>query len=109
MRKALAFMCILILTAAGATQTSPSEKRSLAKQLVGPEGLGRTASGAAIGTLRNSPHEWGQGPAGFGKRFASGLGRHIAKTTIHAGVGALHHEDLHYPRSNLHGTGARLK
>ena len=109
MRKALAFMCILILTAAGATQTSPSKKRAFAKQLVGPEALGRSAAGAGIGTLRNSPHEWGQGPAGFGKRVASGLGRHLAKTAIQAGVGALHHEDLHYHRSNLQGTGPRLK
>ena len=59
--------------------------------------------------LRNSPREWGRGPAGFGKRFASGLGHHVVKFGIESGVGAIHHENLHYRRSNLHGTMPRLK
>jgi hypothetical protein len=33
----------------------------------------------------------------------------VVKTTVQAGVGALHHEDLRYHPSNLHGTGPRLK
>jgi hypothetical protein len=105
MRKTLGLMCILILTTAAAV---PNAKR-YAKHVVNREAVGRSAASATWGQLRNSPHEWGRGPAGFGKRFASGLGRHAVKATIQAGVGAIHHEDLHYHRSNLQGTGPRLK
>jgi hypothetical protein len=86
-----------------------TQKKSAVKRVVNGRVAAQTTAGAGIGTLRNSPHEWGQGPAGFGKRFASGLGRHIVKTGIEAGVGGLHHEDLHYHPSNLHGTFPRLK
>jgi hypothetical protein len=102
-------MCIPILIAAGAAGTVRKPARSFGKRLVNPGSVARAAAGAGVGTLRNTPHQWGQGPAGFGKRLASGLGRHVVKTSIEAGVGAVHHEDLHYHRSNLKGTGPRLK
>jgi hypothetical protein len=86
-----------------------TQKTSPIKRVINGRVVAQSAGGAAIGTVRNSPHEWGQGPAGFGKRLASGLGRHVVKTGIEAGVGGLRHEDLHYHRSNLHGTMPRLK
>jgi len=94
-------MCAAALAAAPAA--------SAVKRLVNRQAVGRTAAGATWGQIRNSPHEWGRGPYGFGKRFASGFGRHVIKTTIQGGVGALHHEELHYQRSNLQGTWPRLK
>ncbi len=69
----------------------------------------RSAGRAGVGQLRNSPHEWGQGIGGFTKRFGSGVGTHVVKTGIEMGVGALHHENLHYQRSNRRGTIPRLK
>jgi hypothetical protein len=39
--------------------------------------------------LRNSPHERGNGVAGFGKRFISHLGQRAIKETIQLGVSAL--------------------
>ncbi len=76
--------------------------------------VGRRAAASALGRagygqLRNSPHEWGQGAGGFAKRVGSGLAQHAVKTGIEMGVGALHHENLHYQRSNLHGTWPRMK
>ena len=109
MRAAPGLMCIAILSASSVAEAASKPSRDFAKRMVSPQSLGRTAAGAGIGTLRNSPHEWGQGAAGFGKRFASGIGRHVVKTAIQTGVGALHHEDLHYHRSNLEGTFPRLK
>lgn len=67
------------------------------------------ATSAAIGTARNAPHEWGRGPAGFGKRFASSIGHHVVKQTISLGVSAWHHEDPRYYRSNLYGTWPRVR
>src|SRR5580700_7037367 len=36
---------------------------------VTPEGLIGPALGAAVGQADNTPHEWGQGAAGYGTRF----------------------------------------
>ena len=78
------------------------------RRVVNAHSLASIGGGAALGQIRNSPHEWGQGASGFGKRLASGAGRFVIKTGVQAGVGGLHHEDLHYHRSNLHGTLPRL-
>ena len=77
--------------------------------LYGKPTIGATAAVAGINQLRNHPHEWGGGVGGFAKRFGSALGQHAVKATIELGVGAWHHEDLHYHRSNLHGTLPRMK
>lgn len=70
--------------------------------------IGATAH-AAIGQIRNTPHEWGRGVGGFAKRAASGLGQHAVKETIQFGVGNWHHEDLHYRPSEMRGTWPRMK
>ena len=111
MKRLLCNAAPILMTALLLCATSPAtvqRKVSGVKRVVDGRVAAQTAAGAGIGTLRNSPHEWGQGASGFGKRFASGLGRHVLKTGIQAGVGGLHHEDLHYHRSNLHGTMPRL-
>ena len=40
--------------------------------------------------------------------LGSALGEHVIKETIQFGVATAHHEDLHYYRSNKHGTLPRL-
>jgi hypothetical protein len=105
-KSALILMASLVLYTA--SPGAVPQKIRGAKRVVNGRVMAETAAGAGVGTLRNSPHEWGKGAGGFGKRFASGLGRHVLKTGIQAGVGGLHHEDLHYHRSNLHGTFPRL-
>src|SRR5258708_15029677 len=94
MRKALVLMCALTLITARGTGSIRASSRAHAKRLVNRESLGRTAAGATWGQLRNSPHEWGQRPPGFGKRFASALGPHAVKTTIQPAARATHPHEL---------------
>jgi len=83
--------------------------REYAHKLVNKRALAMAGASSVIGQARNVPHEWGQGIGGYAKRFGSALGTHVVKETIQFGVGTLHHEDLHYYRSNLHGTLPRLQ
>jgi hypothetical protein len=97
---------MITMTAGTAADTS---RRPFVKRLVNRESLERNAASAVWGEMRNVPHEWGRGPAGFSKRFASAFGHHVVKFTIQTGVAAAHHEDLSYHPSNLHGTSPRLR
>ncbi len=71
--------------------------------IVGP------AFGAGIGQWRNEPPEWKQGAAGYGRRFASGLGRHVVSKTITFGVAAADGEDPRFIPSDEQGVWARVK
>src|SRR5689334_1226490 len=73
------------------------------------QAVAHSAASAALGTARNRPHEWGGGIGGFAKRAGSSFGTHVAKGSIEFGVATLHHENLHYQRSNLQGKWPRLK
>jgi hypothetical protein len=95
------------LTATSASAVSP-RAREYRHRLVGKRTLIGSAAGAGVNQVRNSPHQWGRGVGGFAKRFGSGVGQHIAKETIQFGVAAAHHENLHYQRSNKHGTLPRM-
>lgn len=113
MRKAIIGLCAFILTLSGAEERhSPPKRESLRayrKKILNPEAAARALAVAGFNTARNVPHEWGGGPAGFAKRAGSAFGQHIVKGSIEMGVGALHHEDLSFQRSNLQGTWPRLK
>ena len=112
MRNALlALLAGCLLAPLGQSVAKPSRRqlREYSRHLYGAQAVGGSAATAAIGTLRNRPHEWGGGPGGFAKRFASHLGQHAVKETIQLGVATWRHEDLHYHRSNLHGTLPRMK
>jgi hypothetical protein len=76
-------------------------------QLLGPLTLARTAASAGINQLRNVPSEWGQGAAGYAKRFASSYGTHVVSSTIHYGVSTIRHEETGYRPSGLDGVGPR--
>jgi hypothetical protein len=56
------------------------------KNVVGPMSLVRSAAGAAIGQADDSPTEWEQGASGYGKRFASQLGRSAIQETVSYGL-----------------------
>jgi hypothetical protein len=73
------------------------------ESIIGP------AYGAGIGQWEDEPPGWGQGGEGYGKRFASGLGRHLVSETIKFGVAAADREDPRYFRSEDRGTWARMK
>jgi hypothetical protein len=65
--------------------------------------------GAAVNQANDTPHEWGQGAAGFGRRFASAFGKHIVHKTIQYPISKLLHEELSYHPSGKTGFGPRLK
>jgi hypothetical protein len=50
-----------------------------------------------------SPHEWGGGFPGFGRRVASRVGNGILQGTFQAPVAAFLHEDVRYISSSRHG------
>lgn len=107
-------LCAAILTAGGAAaephrSSARPTRRDYRRKVFSAEGAGRVGASAGIDQALNHPHEWGSGAAGFGKRVVSGFGQHVVSGTIEFGVGALHHEDLHYHSSNLQGTMPRLE
>jgi len=69
----------------------------------------RAAAGAAVNQVDNTPYEWGQGAEGFGKRFASALGKHLVKKAIQYPVARLMHEALGYQRSDQTEFKLRLR
>jgi len=79
------------------------------KHTVSPVSGARAAMGAAVNQANNTPSEWGQGGAGFGKRLGSAIGKHLVKKGIQYPVAKLFHEELHYQRSEETGFGPRLK
>jgi hypothetical protein len=107
MRKTVALLYVAMLAATGAM--AQVDRKELRYKAIGKGAVAGSVAKAGVGTLVNSPHQWGRGPDGFAKRAASGLGKHIIKETIQAGVAAAHHENLHYQPSNLNGTLPRVE
>jgi hypothetical protein len=68
-------------------------------------------SGVVAGTNQwtNATPSWGQGSAGFGKRFASAYGQHVLNVSFSDGLAAALHEDNRYFLSGETGFGKRLR
>jgi hypothetical protein len=73
------------------------------------ESLLRSAAGAGISQLNDTPHEWGQGALGYARRFGNSYAQQIMRQTIMYGASDLLHEDNRFVPSGKSGTGARLK
>jgi hypothetical protein len=86
-----------------------ADRRVFRHNVIGKRAIAGSVAKAGVGTLRNSPHQWGRGPGGFAKRVGSNFAQHAVKETIQGGVAAAHHENLHYQRSNLNGKWPRVK
>jgi len=67
------------------------------------------AVSAGIGQWRDTPHEWGQGGEGYGKRFASGYGQRFVRETLMYGSSSLLHEDNRYFKSTSTTNGGRIR
>lgn len=78
-------------------------------QTFGLKGLAGGSIGAAIGQARDAPHEWGQGAAGFGYRYASSIGGTLTRNSMEFAVESMFHEDPRYFPSTEKGFKARLK
>lgn len=114
---ALLFLAQASLPAQQPSNTGPSSSRGedeesklgpYVKREAGPARIAMAGAGAAINQANNTPSEWGQGAAGFGRRLASAFGKHIVHKAIQYPVSKLLHEELHYQRSNKQGFGPRL-
>lgn len=98
----------------GATSTGytrPDSKARFKRYLngmFGPMALGRSIAGAGISTWRNSPEEWGPHWEGFGRRFASNVGKNAIKQTITFGLDESLKLDSHFYRSKSKSTSARI-
>jgi len=107
----------MTLVAAAAALTNAAEKKTAqhpyrheyVQRTVGKKAIFPVVGGAAVRQIRNSPHEWGHGGAGFGKRVGSSFGTNLVKNTIEFPVAAVRHEDLHYYRSEKKGFFPRLR
>src|ERR1041384_3399351 len=67
----------------------PSDKERFnryIKSTIGPFRLVQTGASAGIAQWRDSPHEWGQGMKGYGKRYASGLAQNAIHQTVTYGL-----------------------
>ena len=111
MRRLPTAMCIFALACGAAVERRTTKHPRLheyRREVFTKHAAVGAGASAAMGTLRNHPHEWGSGPAGFAKRAGSSFGQHVVKGTIEFGVAGLRHENLHYQGSNKHGTLPRL-
>lgn len=84
--------------AASGVKGQPSPKRYF-KHAMRPAAVALAGVGAAVSQATNTPSEWGQGAAGFGKRLGSAFGKHLVKSAIEYPVARLRHEALGYERS----------
>ncbi len=102
----------VLVIAVGQYAIASNPKDSDAKQYVthtyGPIALGRSALGSGVAQAEDTPHEWGSGALGFGRRLASAFGTHILKKSIEYPVAKLRHEPFGYRPSTRNGVKPRL-
>lgn len=79
------------------------------KDTVGPLRLARSVVHAGMDQWRDTPEEWGQGMEGYGKRFASSMGRNAIQQTVTYGLDEAFRLDSGFQRSGREGFGARVK
>ncbi len=92
--------------------TRPTQKIKIYNYLFdafGPYPLVGAAFTAAIGQASNSVPDWGQGAAGYGKRFGSNLGIAAITLTTRYGLSEALKEDSMYYRCECSGVFPRLK
>lgn len=83
--------------------------KSYVNGMFGPVAVGKNLATAGISTWRNSPEEWGDKWEGFGRRFASNMGKGIVKQTVSYGLEEAFKLDSKYYRSKKKDVGSRVK
>jgi hypothetical protein len=96
-------------------QASPYARPAAKKRFIsyvngmfGPIAMGKNAATAGISTWRNSPEEWGDKWEGFGRRFASNIGKGIIKQTVSYSLEEAFKLDSKYYRSQKKDVGSRV-
>ena len=93
----------------GAPLTQAERFHTFVTRLFSAESVLRSAAGSAILQGTDTPHEWGQGAEGYGRRFANSYAQHIIRSTLMYGSSSILHEDNRYFRSGESGFWPRLK
>ena len=84
---------------------SAGEKAAVfGKRIVAPSSLAKSAFMAGVNQYQDSPEEWGQGLAGFGRRY----GHKLATRGIENGIGLLVAVPLHEDPRYVHAEDAGL-
>jgi len=94
------------------TYTPPTQKtklRNYAFDAFGPYPIVGAALVAGINQGENTPPEWKQGAAGYGKRFASDFGIAAVTTTTRYALAEVFKEDTLYYRCECNGLLPRLR
>ena len=76
--------------------------------IVYPDALLGAAAASGIAQARNHAAAWEQGMAGYGRRFASRVGKNVVNSTVRLGVELALGEDSRYYPSPRRGTGSRI-
>ena len=79
------------------------------KGMFGPTALAKRVVSSGWSTWRNSPEEWGPTWGGFGRRFVSGTGKSIIKSTTMYGLEEAFKLDSHYYKSTNRSASAKIK
>lgn len=87
---------------------SKTRQKRYVNSMFGPMALGKNVVSAGWATWRNSPEEWGPHWEGFGRRFASSLGKGIIKNTVSYALDESFKLDSHYYRSKDKSVGAKI-
>ena len=94
------------------TYTRPTEKTKLRNYVFdafGPYPIAGAAFAAGLGQAYDTPPEWKQGAAGYGKRFRSNFGIAAISTTTRYGLAQTFKEDTLYYRCECKGLFPRLR
>jgi hypothetical protein len=94
------------------TYVTPTEKTKLSNyafDAFGPFPIVGAATVAGINQISNAPPEWGQGAAGYGKRFGSDYGIALVGTITRYGLAEAFREDTLYYRCECIGFLPRLR
>jgi hypothetical protein len=94
------------------TYTRPTEATKLHNYIFdafGPYPMVGAAFAAGIGQAYNTPPEWKQGAAGYGRRFGSAFGIAAVTTTTRYGLAQAFRQDTLYYRCECKGVLPRLR
>jgi hypothetical protein len=92
--------------------TRPSEATKFRNYLFdgfGPYPISVAAGAAGVSQIDDSPPEWGQGAAGYSRRFGSDFGISAVTTTTRYGLAEAFREDTLYYRCECKGVFRRLR
>jgi hypothetical protein len=113
-RGAALFGILLLLDLPAIAQTPGAlplrdRARYQVKEIAGPSSLLSAGAISGIRLWYGEPREWGQGMAGFGRRYGYTMAGRAVNNGIKFGAGALIGDDPRYVPSQAKGLGTRIR